>query len=336
MEGPLTEEYGSDNIEVEKPLFEADDFVELIGYHWASDIKCFLMNEPRDWCRYASAGGEINKDVVGSKAEMTVRISSAEEFIRLTRLQRKKYTFNLDDNPIFCPITHIASLAFDDSAFGLLGLKSPDILFRLRARREKGCQPIPWRKDMLDVPIFRLPVATQEGVKTSPDKALTYNVYQAWVKRLGNAINDDPKSNAAVRNLALGHVGSSTIFERNYLSRMIRYSTQDAFWNRDGNPQAAKSASRIGRLRDPNRPRKLTDEQSQRVRQLPSVRRLLESRDRVRSLILREFGVLRMAVGEAIHGEYKKLDRMVNSTIRAEERALLKLQPARVRRNGSC
>ncbi|KIW36703.1 uncharacterized protein PV06_11112 [Exophiala oligosperma] len=31
-----------------------------------------------------------------------------------------------------------------------------------------------------------------------------------------------------------------------------------------------------------------------------------------------------MAVGEAIHTEYKKLDRMVNSTIRAEERALLK------------
>ncbi|KAL6240327.1 hypothetical protein RBB50_012765 [Rhinocladiella similis] len=110
----------------------------------------------------------------------------------------------------------------------------------------------------------------------------------------------------------------------NYLSRMIRYSTQDAFWNRVGDPQAAKSASRIGRLRDPNRPRKLTDEQSQRVRQLPSVRRLLESRDRARGLILREFRVLRMAVGEAIHAEYKKLDRMVNSTIRAEERSLLK------------
>ncbi|KAK5313781.1 hypothetical protein LTR93_010778 [Exophiala xenobiotica] len=218
---------------------------------------------------------------------------------------------------------------------------------------------------MLDVPIFRRAAATKEGVKTPPDKALTYNVYQAWVKRLGealgylqtlttcclrralgNAINgglptsivlsrrihpadtgtcsDDPKSNTAVRNLALDHVESSTIFERNYLSRMIRYSTQDAFWNREADPQAAKPASRIGRLRDPNRPRKLTDEQSQQVRRLPSVRRLLESRDRVRCLILRLFGVLRMAVGEPIHAEYKKLEWMANSTVRAEERALLK------------
>lgn len=105
---------------------------------------------------------------------------------------------------------------------------------------------------------------------------------------------------------------------------MIRYSTQDVFWNREADPQAAKSAGRIGRLRDPNRPRKLTNEQGQQVRRLPSVHRLLESRDRVRGVILREFGFLRMAIGEPIHTEYKKLERMVNSTIRAEERALLK------------
>ncbi|KAK5404406.1 hypothetical protein LTR67_002234 [Exophiala xenobiotica] len=97
---------------------------------------------------------------------------------------------------------------------------------------------------MLDVPIFWRAIATKDGVKTSPDKALTYNVYYTWVRRLGesqgylqalttyclrralgNAINDDPNSNAAVRNLALNYVGSSSIFERNYLSRILRYST---------------------------------------------------------------------------------------------------------------
>lgn len=73
---------------------------------------------------------------------------------------------------------------------------------------------------------------------------------------------------------------------------MLRYSTQDAFWNRDSDPQAAKSASRIGRLRDPNRPRKLTHEQNRQVRQSPSVVRLVETRDRVRRLIRRDFGEL--------------------------------------------
>ena len=107
---------------------------------------------------------------------------------RLTQSLRKTYTFNLDDNPIFCIVTHIVSLAFDDSAFGPPDLDSPEVLFRLRARRERGCQPIPWRGDMLDLPVFRRAVASKEGVKTSPDKVLTYNVYQSWVRRLGEAL----------------------------------------------------------------------------------------------------------------------------------------------------
>ncbi|KIV81297.1 hypothetical protein PV11_03492 [Exophiala sideris] len=105
---------------------------------------------------------------------------------------------------------------------------------------------------------------------------------------------------------------------------MLRYSTQDAFWNRESDAQAAKSASRIGRLRDPNRPRKLTEKQSRQVRQRPSVLQLLETRNRVRRLILQEFRELRMAVGEPIHDEYQELRRILNSTVRAEERALLK------------
>ncbi len=47
IEGPLTEEYGLDDIEVEKPLLEADDFVELIRYHWASDINVFPNERQR-------------------------------------------------------------------------------------------------------------------------------------------------------------------------------------------------------------------------------------------------------------------------------------------------
>jgi integrase len=43
----LTEEYGLDNIETEKPLLEADDFVELIRYHWVSDINVFPNERQR-------------------------------------------------------------------------------------------------------------------------------------------------------------------------------------------------------------------------------------------------------------------------------------------------
>jgi hypothetical protein len=43
----LTEEYHLDNIETEKPLLEADDFVEVIQYHWVSDINIFPNERQR-------------------------------------------------------------------------------------------------------------------------------------------------------------------------------------------------------------------------------------------------------------------------------------------------
>ena len=59
-------------------------------------------------------------------------------------MYRKTYTFNLDDNPLFCIMSHIISLAFDNDALGAPGLTFPEQLFRLKAKRGKGFQPISW------------------------------------------------------------------------------------------------------------------------------------------------------------------------------------------------
>lgn len=88
---------------------------------------------------------------------------------------------------MFCIISHIASLAFDDDAF-VPGLVSPEQLFRLRVKHHQGCQRIPWKKEMLDKPIFRRPISDKGGVRTSDDLALTYGMYHSWVKRLGEAL----------------------------------------------------------------------------------------------------------------------------------------------------
>jgi len=84
-------------------------------------------------------------------------------------------------------------------------------------------------------------------------------------------------------------------------------------------------ACRIGRLRDPNRPKKLTEEQALQVRQGSRILELVATRDRLRAKILADFGVIKMAVGEAIYEDYQVLGRLLNSIIRAEERALLKV-----------
>lgn len=134
---------------------------------------------------------------------------------------------------------------------------------------------------------------------------------------------DDPNSNPAVRNLALDHTGSM-IFERNYLSRILRYSTQNAYWGRTPANNSAKAASRIGRLRDPRRPRKLTEKQGQQVRREPRIIELCDVRYHLRDEIVSKYGVVKMAEGEPIYEEYQSLRRTLNSTIRAEERAFLK------------
>jgi uncharacterized protein DUF3435 len=87
---------------------------------------------------------------------------------------------------MFCIISHVASLAFDDGAF-VPGLVSPDQLFRLRANRQ-GCQPIPWKKEIVDKPIFRRPIIDKAGVHTSKNLPLTHGMYHSWVKRLGEAL----------------------------------------------------------------------------------------------------------------------------------------------------
>jgi hypothetical protein len=73
------------------------------------------------------------------------------------------------------------------------------------------------------------------------------------------------------------------MFERNYLSRIIRYNTQDAYWGRTPDNGSAKAASRIGRLRDSKRPRKLTEHQGRQVRQEPGIIELCRIRDHIRA-----------------------------------------------------
>ncbi|KAK5311253.1 hypothetical protein LTR93_011789 [Exophiala xenobiotica] len=65
IEGPLTDEYGLDNVEVGKPFLEADDFTELIRYPWASDINVL----PDEWQRLQLAAIILLAAFTGSRPE---------------------------------------------------------------------------------------------------------------------------------------------------------------------------------------------------------------------------------------------------------------------------
>lgn len=176
------------------------------------------------------------------------------------------------------------ALACDDEAFQVPGI-TPRVVFTLGVRSGLNCQPIQWHEEMKDKPVFRVSNSPERDKDNEPYEPLPYGRYQEWVKRLGeetgfvqvlttyclrraagNAINDDPNSNEAVRNLVLDHA-SSMIFQRNYLSRMIRYDTQAAYRGTASRGNLIVTSHRMSRMIDPRRPRGPSLLQLQHLRQ---------------------------------------------------------------------
>ena len=85
---------------------------------------------------------------------------------------------------MFCIISHIVSLACNDKAFRFPDT-TPRMVLTLGVRPGLNCQPIQWRDEMLDVPIFRLLGSSDQRTGRKPDGPLPYGLYHGWVKRLG-------------------------------------------------------------------------------------------------------------------------------------------------------
>ena len=92
----------------------------------------------------------------------------------------------VDDNPLFCVVSHVMSLALADQVFAKPDLNTPEKLFNLAVERP-GTQylPIPWGADALDRPLFRPSIQTEDGIQIASDSALPYHKYHPWVKQLG-------------------------------------------------------------------------------------------------------------------------------------------------------
>ena len=123
----------------------------------------------------------------------------------------------------------------------------------------------------------------------------------------------------------MNHINSE-IFERNYLSRQIRYDTQAACLGRDSNQLLIKAANRMSRLQNPLRPKKLDDGQREQVRRSKIIQDLYVALQSLSQKIYNSFDSLRKTEAERspLHAEYLRMQRLLVSIIRAEERFLLK------------
>jgi Protein of unknown function (DUF3435) len=84
----------------------------------------------------------------------------------------------------YCPIAHIAALAFADDAFENARL-TPELLHKLRVPKRLHVLPLRFKKSIYNIPIFRSTVRTASGVVTHPTLPRSYHSASDDLKRLG-------------------------------------------------------------------------------------------------------------------------------------------------------
>ena len=97
--------------------------------------------------------------------------------IVLTEVCSTIFFFTEVDDSIFCPITHLVSLALADGAFEAPSLQTPKQVFELKVWGPVSCTPLRWKQEKLATPIFR----------RDNDDALPYSQFQEYLNRLGRA-----------------------------------------------------------------------------------------------------------------------------------------------------
>ena len=109
---------------------------------------------------------------------------------------------------------------------------------------------------------------------------------------------------------------NSAIFQKNYLSRMVRYDTQAAYRGTAPRTELIRAANRMSRLIDPRRPKGLTDKQKNNLRQEAEIKELCYRRDQLYRSIRLDFKFLYLAEGDPIHDQYQEAKREVKRAIK--------------------
>lgn len=112
----------------------------------------------------------------------------------------------------------------------------------------------------------------------------------------------------------------STIFYRNYLSRMIRCDTQAICRGTRPRTQLIHSANRMSRPIDPRRPKDLTGEQRARIRQEAEIQKLYGRRNELSRRIRDGFKLIYRAKGQPIYKYYEEAQRAVDRKVKEREK----------------
>lgn len=102
----------------------------------------------------------------------------------LSNPNRKTFIFYEVDNLIFDVILHILTLALLNDTF-IANIKTPEDFYRLYVRFLRNSLEFDWKKEKLDISIFRQAVRINEGIRTSEIEPIRYHIYLYYLQRLG-------------------------------------------------------------------------------------------------------------------------------------------------------
>lgn len=124
-----------------------------------------------------------------------------------------------------------------------------------------------------------------------------------------------------MRNLVLDHA-NSMIFQRNYLSRMIRYDTQAAYQGTASRGDLIVASHRMSRMIDPRRPRGPSLQQLRYLRQDAGIQELRDRQQDLYEQIRNEFKYIYRVEGLPIYNRYQQVKRDIDRMLKEKGRAL--------------
>ncbi|KAK2737878.1 hypothetical protein FQN55_000890 [Onygenales sp. PD_40] len=206
----LTDEYNLDLSVQYKPTLSVEDLLSVLYYHWCLD----MLVVPYEWYTVQLLLLMLMTAYTSSRPGALIESGCIQG--SNDALQYWDVVLRVLPNPE----RHILVMEVT-------------LMFMKGKRNESQPLQLRWRSEKLNIPVFRHTYHTAHGVRTSPDHALLYDLFNQYLQRLDhNAGLEEPLTPyyirratanavddvilAAERNQVLGH-SQTDIFERSYL-----------------------------------------------------------------------------------------------------------------------
>ncbi|KAJ9155542.1 DUF3435 domain protein [Pleurostoma richardsiae] len=246
----------------------------------------------RDFNLFLLPNPEGGRDV--QLMEVTLRYTKNYE----RRANPKTFVLYEVEDFIFDPTLLMVTMGFLDNAFDS-DIRSVEEFYRVKVPPSRRSLEFRWKKEILDIPVFRQAVQTSDGLRTSPPipgeaEALHYHTYLYYLQRLGlacglmqilTAYMIRRGAGEAVEAVAtqgqlqqvMCHINAA-IYQA-YINQKIQCDTVAAFLGRPSQKALMKSATHMSRYADPRAPCRPSQEKLEDIKTDPQLASLKELRD---------------------------------------------------------